>query len=207
MGELQDFRSFLENIVNEAGQTLQTFSPVNPHRTSTIKTTFDDPILPIQTARRYEYSETTNTEYVKTNNIFDKDVDNMYNMMFYGEEDNVNNVKKADLDTTYEDKIKINVEFVITTENDLERVNSSRVEALLESEYIDDSDINITTKNPYLRVFGAVTESSTELPKSKRISDKPRPACNLITIRESNFNSLRTLPEVVFINYFKIFYF
>lgn len=133
--------------------------------------------------------------------VAEKDSESSYNMMFYGEDDITSNKKEDQdgIDSDYYNKKGSENE---TPEPDFSDVKQSNEEngtiATELQNYIDQYVLdNITGKALSKGVFGI---PEIELASVKSVPDKPRdkrrPFCNLLKLRQLNFNSPRTLPEV-----------
>lgn len=131
--------------------------------------------------------------------IFDKDSDISYNNIFDADEYK-DIVKKVDSDlvSSYEDRtIEDNKdnEPVETLQNFLEkdRENETNVEYRMFPDVDAGNKLSNITGASDKDLAELATENSSD---QKTDRSKRRPACNMIKLRQLNFNSPRTLPEV-----------
>lgn len=140
--------------------------------------------------------------------VAEKDSESSYNMMFYNDDDNEISSKKDDQDANdvYYDKKgskedKDEKEFPDLKENDIEYSDSKNGSIIKDlhiypDDYISD---NGTTRTTAKGVIGIpASEIATVKSIKDRMRDKRRPFCSLLKLRQLNFNSPRTLPEVFF---------
>ncbi|CAB3230052.1 unnamed protein product [Arctia plantaginis] len=112
-----------------------------------------------------------------------------YNMMFYNDDDSISGKKEDQegIDNEYdkkalkEDSVPEN-SFTDTNEINEESETSSESIKDVETDRNDFVIFNITTIKPALE---------------EKLRDKRRPTCSMIKLRQLNFNSPRTLPEII----------
>ncbi|KAJ8730100.1 hypothetical protein PYW07_017138 [Mythimna separata] len=145
--------------------------------------------------------EDTRKRQKEIQKVVEKDTESSYNQMFYNDEDNNDAHSKKDdqdISDTYFDKKGY-------AEDSHQTVASDNTED--EMEYIDPKNYTFASPSPDDNDSDNITKKtlSTEIPvldtitlKSMKESfrDKRRPFCSLLTLRQLNFNSPRTLPEI-----------
>ncbi|CAH0579268.1 unnamed protein product [Chrysodeixis includens] len=175
----------------------------------------------IQNMVEYTYSNEPETEPTTEKKMYDdsrrreeeikkvaeKDSESSYNMMFYNDDDNEISSKKDDQDANdmyYDKKGSIedanDKEFTEPKENDIEYTdskNGSVIKDLLI--YPDDYILNNSTVKTNAKGIIGIPASELATAKSvkDRSRDKRRPFCSLLKLRQLDFNSPRTLPEIV----------
>ncbi|XP_059047108.1 uncharacterized protein LOC131842553 isoform X2 [Achroia grisella] len=138
----------------------------------------------------------------------EKYYDASYNMMFYNEDDTESSIKKFYLDSgnNYDEK---NLGDSISEK---ERMSTGLgvIESVLDSKNLTEGETEIypyiyeevqmdnsTIINKNMLSVMTPVESITVKTLKDKLRDKRRPTCNMIKLRPLNFNSPRTLPEIV----------
>lgn len=115
-------------------------------------------------------------------------------MMFYND-DEEGSYKKTEKDTieNYEDKIKDldeNETNATSKSINLRKFISSKVDARdYEEQEESENSTSSTAKASHIEIV-------TKMTMKERLRDKRRPICSMLKLRQLNFNSPRTLPEV-----------
>ncbi|KAJ8728151.1 hypothetical protein PYW08_016536 [Mythimna loreyi] len=205
LDEFRKFNSFDEvTQPQDVHESVTRSSYVIPERTATpLEMNEVESEVELTTEPKVLESSRKREEEIKK--VVEKDSESSYNQMFYNDEDNSEaNAKKDDQDIndTYFDKrgtTEDSKESVISEnkEDDMEYIDPKSYtfnKDLPTSPETDDSD-NVTNKMP-----------STDIPAVEAIKfkgikdtfrDKRHPFCSLLTLRQLNFNSPRTLPEIM----------
>lgn len=215
--EYKSYRNVIDEDTHESSpvtrSTLQTvYSPIRTTNTDQ----FIDEENGIRGTTQLDYGENkrfeeeTMKKVEKTAEKADKDADALYNLMFYGEDDVESSSKKKDLDQieNYEDKANllddIDTNFRKTVINSTHVINTSESQNTSDLDYNNQDDVNATYKTPLKQIFQTLpltSEVSTEISSKDKVRGKRRPICNLLRLRQLNFNSPRTLPEVRVFSY------
>lgn len=204
--------NFVEEENSDVEITRTTFHSIySPRRTITTELPDDEESeIRIRTETSYvdnrRLDEETRRNLEKSLEKNDKDSDAVYNMMFYNDEDVESTSKKDEQDQSdnYDEKNNVQEEIDAKTEKELEVTNTvltSELEAEIvtdtETESVDSDDTNVTLKMQLNSVTEVTTaEITTQIMSKEKVRGKRRPICNLLKLRQLNFNSPRTLPEV-----------
>lgn len=189
-------RSTSETIYSPKRTTDSAFDEENDNRNNIVQ--------------RYEenrkFNDETRITVQKSGEKADKDADALYNMMFYNDEDVESSSKKIESDQVenYDEKSKLHYsididrsEYVKVTHTSEAAENTTVSKSITDLDDSSEDDINITYKSRLIPVLGAISdETSTSTISQDKVRGKRRPFCNLLKLRQLNFNSPRTLPEV-----------
>lgn len=162
-----------------------------------------------------KFNDETRITVQKSGEKADKDADALYNMMFYNDEDVESSSKKIESDQVenYDEKSKLHYsidrsEYVKVTHTSEAAENTTVPKSITDLDDGSEDDINITYKSRLIPVLGAISdETSTSTISQDKVRGKRRPFCNLLKLRQLNFNSPRTLPEVGLSTYYFYLYF
>lgn len=124
-----------------------------------------------------------------------RDADETYHMMFYNDDEESSSKKaEKESDEIYEDKIHYNE----TDLNDetTQSINLRRTSAKSTLDYEQQEGSENMTHNSTAKT--SIVEAVTKITLKERLRDKRRPVCSMLKLRQLNFNSPRTLPEVSF---------
>lgn len=114
------------------------------------------------------------------------DKESSYNMMFYNDDDSMS-VKKEEQEVIDSEYDKKGLKEDSVSANSITDTNE---ESETTSESVKDGEID---RND-LAIFNITTTIKSAL--EEKLRDKRRPTCSMIKLRQLNFNSPRTLPEV-----------
>ncbi|XP_028171807.1 uncharacterized protein LOC135074552 [Ostrinia nubilalis] len=204
--EYKALHNFFKDISSDVLVTRSTFHPV---RTSTTYAPVDeDNEITIRTETSYDNNKQTDVEsrrkVEKALEKNDKDPDSAYNMMFYNDEDIESTSKKDEQDQAdnYDERNKSQEEPDSTTEKELTLTNTvftSESEAVTGTENNNFDETNVTYRSSFIpdNTQPAAESSTAQVLSKEKVRGKRRPICNLLKLRQLNFNSPRTLPEIV----------
>ncbi|KAM3964379.1 uncharacterized protein ACR2FA_001354 [Aphomia sociella] len=211
----EDFNIFRTMKINEDTDlgflTRSTFKQEHaPTRTSIDTIIKEEMKNPTRINTDYEDSK---RNYMKNNmkheELVEKDSDSSYNMMFYNEEDTSSSKKIEDESgDTYEEKSREdnsmpNKHFKLTesgaSNNNLTDIRNNidtDIEMYPDIDQNDETE-NYTISNDKGLIGLSNIEPTTTKTLKDKLRDKRRPICNMINLRQLNFNSPRTLHEII----------
>lgn len=185
--------------------TRSTFQPLyNLIRTSTTVRPLNEDSeikMPSETSyvdnRRFDAESQQNLE--KSLEKTDKDPDSVYNMMFYNDDDVESTRKKGEQDQA-EGEADGKTEAEIKVTNTI-LTSAPEADTAKDTKYIEFNEATTTFKTPTKSTTRVTrtTSSTTQITSKEKARGKRRPVCSLLKLRQLNFNSPRTLPEVFII--------
>ncbi|KAL0841254.1 hypothetical protein ABMA28_014980 [Loxostege sticticalis] len=183
--------------------TRSTFQPLyNLIRTSTTVRPLNEDSeikMPSETSyvdnRRFDAESQQNLE--KSLEKTDKDPDSVYNMMFYNDDDVESTRKKGEQDQA-EGEADGKTEAEIKVTNTI-LTSAPEADTAKDTKYIEFNEATTTFKTPTKTTTRVTktTSSTTQITSKEKARGKRRPVCSLLKLRQLNFNSPRTLPEIV----------
>lgn len=129
-------------------------------------------------------------ELHEDNKIDHSDTDATYHMMFYNDDEDGSSKKTVkEPDSSYEDLPQNQT--VPSTQNTNLRKSNAKVDGIDYEE--PDEPENMTSSST---TIVSNIETVTKITMKEKLRDKRRPVCSMLKLRQLNFNSPRTLPEV-----------
>lgn len=166
-------------------------SQVEPQRTSLElkpSLTKESEMLPTEKINSVDDKET-----LEDNKTYHGEADAAYRMMFYNDDEESSSKKtEKETDESYEDKIKDQEMYENETDSTTESKNllsKSSAQSILDYEEEDGIGNETSSSSANIQI-----EAKKTLKESLR--GKRRPPCSMLKLRQLNFNSPRTLPEV-----------